>query len=72
MKYYSFAGAARGKTDPDETHIYNVAGSDCDVDGCVEERCDHTVIMWSGNEYSKDNTWIAADNDNTIDLEDVR
>lgn len=72
MKYYSFAGAARGKTDPEETHIYNVGGSDCDIEGCVDANCDHTVIMWSGNEYSKNSSWIAAPDDFTINLENAR
>lgn len=72
MRYYSFAGDARGQTDPVEAHIYDVEGSDCGVDGCVDDNCHHTVIMWSGNEYSKDHTWIAAESDYVVDLNEVR
>lgn len=72
MRYYSFAGEARGKSDPDETFCMSVDGGDCDVHGCVQENCSHTVMMWSGQEYSKDHTWIAADENSIFDLDKIR
>lgn len=71
MKYYSFAGAASGKTDPDETHVYTYGGADCDRQKCGPH-CEHTVFMWSGNEYSKDHTWIAAEKEFILNLEEAR
>lgn len=68
MKYYSFAGEASGTTDPEKTDIYNVDADDCGLRGCTKDDCAHTVIMWSGNEYSKNNTWISCDNEFVIDL----
>lgn len=71
MKYYSFAGPSRGTTDPASTFCIDVDES-CDVDDCAENECDHLVIMWSGAEYSKDNTWIAAEEGSVIDLQKAR
>lgn len=72
MRYYSFAGEAKGKTDPDDIHVTNVTGGDCGVEGCMKDNCEHLVIMWSGGEYSKDDSWISATEKHVIDLEDAR
>lgn len=72
MHYYSFAGEARGKSDPVDVYCIDVEGGDCDVPGCVQSGCEHTVIMWSGNEYSKDHTWIACDQKYTVNLQETR
>lgn len=72
MKYYSFASSSRGNEDPEETFEIEVSGDDCDVRGCVREDCSHIVLMWSGNQYSKDHTWIACDDEYMINLEDAR
>lgn len=71
MKFYSFAGPARGKTDPEEVHEWEVEG-ECFIDNMDPHGEPHTVMMWSGNEYSKNHTWIAAEEDAVIDLEQVR
>lgn len=70
MKYYSFAGEAKGKTDPDDVNITTVEGGDCGIDGCLKDNCEHLVIMWSGGEYSKGRSWISANTKYVIDLED--
>jgi hypothetical protein len=72
MKYYSYAGEAKGTTDPEDIDVVHVSGDGCDVKGCVKDNCEHTVIMWSGNEYSRNNSWIAADDDHVIDLGNAR
>lgn len=71
-QYYSFAGSTKGKSDPQETFCVDVEGEDCGVDGCLKDNCQHTVIMWSGNEYSKKDTWIAGTEKSVINLEDAR
>lgn len=72
MRYYSFAGEARGIANPEDVFCTHVSGDGCDVAGCVKDNCDHTVIMWSGNGYSKKHTWIAAEDDYVIDLDKSR
>lgn len=71
MHHYSYAGTARGNTDPEEIHAVSVEGDTCEIERCDCSH-DHFVLMWSGNEYSKDHTWIIADDDHTISLEDAR
>lgn len=69
MKYYSYAGEARGTSDPENVECVEVEDGGCDLEGCLDDHCHHTVIMWSGNGYNRNHTWIAADETFTIDLE---
>jgi hypothetical protein len=70
MHHYSYAGTSRGKTDPEEIHAVTVDGGACEIERCEDEE-EHFVLMWSGNEYSKDHTWIMADTDYTVSLDDA-
>lgn len=72
MEYYSFAGDVRGTTDPEDVYFFEVSEEDCDIRGCVRSNCSHYVLMWSGNEYSKNHTWIACDKKYVVNLEDCR
>lgn len=74
MKYYSVAVAGRGTEDPNGIDIvdYEGKGSDCPLEHCIYDNCDHHIVMWRGDEYSRRNTWIAADSDTTRSLEDAR
>lgn len=72
MDYYSFAGPSKGKTDPTDVDKVTVSDEQCDVDGCTKDHCEHVVFMWSGGEYSKNASWIAAESEYTITLEDAR
>lgn len=72
MKRYSYAGPSRGGSNPEDIRIIRVNAKE----NCPNPRCErsepHTIIMWSGNEYSKNHTWISAPETNTINLEDAR
>ena len=70
-QFYSFAGPARGRTDPTEVHAYDIGDEASDMSRGSHER-DHFVLMWAGNEYSKNNTWISADDKSTLNLYDCR
>lgn len=74
MRYYSYAGQVRGSSNPEETHLWTAEadGEECQLDGCTQRHCTHTVMMWSGGEYSKDHTWIAAEQKAVFNLEDMR
>jgi len=74
MHYYSLANGARSAEDPDEINVFRVKGNGhgCDLRGCVHDDCEHIVIEWGGYPYAKQNTWIAAEDDDFIDLEDAR
>jgi hypothetical protein len=70
--YYSYAGDARGRSDPDDIYAVNVNDDgQCEIERC-DCTCDHFVIMWSGQEYSKNHTWISACEDDFVSLEDAR
>lgn len=70
MHHYSYAGTSRGKTDPEEIHAVTVEGDECEIDRCEADH-DHFVLMWSGNEYSKNHTWIMSDTDHTLSLDEM-
>lgn len=67
----SYAGASRGTEDPEDVISVDV-NEDTE---CPEDRCGktgtHLVIIWTGNEYSRRNTWISASTDSTTMLEDM-
>lgn len=69
MEYHSFAGSSRGLTNPEEVFAFRTNG-ECPAD--EHDDCDHFVLMWSGNEYSKDHTWITVDDQHLIDLQRIR
>lgn len=71
MKYYSYAGETRGTDDPEDIYAVHVEDDECDVDRCPC-KMDHFVLMWSGNEYSKDHTWISASENDVVDLSEIR
>jgi hypothetical protein len=68
--YYSFAGSRKGHDDPEQINVFHVDanGKGCDLRGCIKSDCDHVVIEWGGKEYSKSNTWIAAEEDDYLSL----
>ena len=71
MRYYSYAGTSRGSGDPE-----NIEQITADEDGSwdngeYEKTGSHLLIRWSGGEYSRSNTWIAADRDAFEPLEDM-
>lgn len=72
MNSYSFAGPTRGADDPNEVRVVKVNGKE----ECPHERCQraepHTVIMWSGDEYSKNNTWISGTEGDLVNLDENR
>jgi len=70
-QFYSFAGPARGLTDPEEIHAYDVGDEASNMTNGSHER-DHFVLMWSGNEYSKNKTWISAADNSTLNLYNCR
>ena len=71
MRNYSYAGPSRGQDNPEDIRVADV-DEEC---GDVEHRRDHDptclVIIWSGNEYSSHRSWISADKDSRVNLEDV-
>lgn len=71
FQYHSFAGPSRGLTNPTDIYAVNVDEGGCEVPRCTQDD-EHFVLMWSGNEYSKNHTWIMADKEYTISLEDAR
>lgn len=72
MNSYSFAGPTRGTDDPSNVRIIKVNSQD----DCPHDRCQraepHTIIMWSGDEYSKNNTWVSGTESDIVNLEDAR
>lgn len=74
MGYYSFVGESRSDEDPSEINVFTVRGNGegCSLRGCVHADCEHVVIEWDGEPYSKQNTWIAAEDDDYISLDEVR
>lgn len=72
--YYSFANSATKLADPDDinvTHVSECGG--CPIRGCIRsEPHDHVCISWDGNGYTHENTWISADAEHTVDLEENR
>lgn len=71
MRHYSYAGPERGSGNPEDIRVVRVNGDDCPNERC-ERSEPHLVIMWSGNEYSKNHSWISATTEYTINLEDAR
>jgi hypothetical protein len=71
MRNYSFAGPGCGADDPDDVVVVVVNEDNCPRGRCPEEGV-HLVLMWSGDSYSKQNTWISADEDTYQKLEDMR
>lgn len=73
VPFYSYAGRASGKQQPDEIRVVDATD---DEDYPVEEPDrfmeDHMLIMWSGGEYSLKNTWMSAHSKDVIDLEEHR
>jgi len=74
MARYSFAGRSRGTDDPQNIRVMAVnAKADCPIERFKGDMSEpHTIIMWSGGEYSKRNTWISATDEYLIDIEDAR
>lgn len=70
--YFSYAGDARGKTDPDEIHHTRVFEDECPAEHCTQDENFHLVLMWSGGEYSKNHTWISCEDRYAVNLEDAR
>lgn len=71
--YHSFSPSGQGTGDPDDINVVNV---DEDDGTCEKLHCgidaSHLVIMWSGGEYSNNHTWISAEDNAVIPLEEVR
>lgn len=71
--YYSYSPAGQGTGDPDEINVVSV---DEDEGTCDNLHCgidgEHLVVMWTGDEYSRHNAWISAEDSSVIDLEEAR
>lgn len=72
--YYSFANSASSTENPEDIEVVHVEeDGDCPIRGCIQgSRHKHMYISWHGNGYSRKNTWIAAGENGTIDLEECR
>lgn len=71
MRYYSYAGESRGSGDPKDIETITEDTNGEWEDGEYEDEGSHLLIRWSGGEYSRSNTWIAADKDAFESLEDM-
>lgn len=71
MRNHSYAGAGAGGEDPEDVFVVVVDEENCPRERCAEDGL-HLVLMWSGDSYSKQNTWISADEDAYQRLEDMR
>lgn len=71
MHYYSYSGPGMGVEDPQNIHVVKVNGEQCDIETCLADH-EYLNIMWTGEQYSKSNTWISADMNTVQDLEDCR
>jgi hypothetical protein len=71
LRYSSFAGPARGLSDPEDVYVYDIGDEDTVMNGPTPNR-DHLVLMWSGREYSKNHTWISAEDKAVLSLEECR
>jgi len=69
---YSFAPSGTGTTNPEDVFIFGVENKSCPIDDCTTEHCNHSILMWSGAEYSKDHTWIACKADDLHNLDEHR
>lgn len=58
---HSIAGPTKGITNPEEIHMYEIEGGDGGA-----------VFLWSGNEYTRDKTWISGDEKAVLDLSEMR
>lgn len=72
MRYYSYAGESRGTGDPEDIHIIDEDDDGDWASGEYEDKGTHLAIVWSGGEYSRTNTWIAAASEDAKSLEDNR
>lgn len=72
MSYYSIAVEGVGTNDPENINVMDYQGTECPLDHCTDNRCNHHILMWSGNGYSKRNAWIAIDNDSMASLQTFR
>lgn len=70
--FYSFAASGSGTSDPDAINYFTVEDGNCPLDHCAESKCEHNVLMWTGEEYSRNHTWMTCDKKHTIDLEEHR
>lgn len=66
----SIAGPEKGLDIPEEIDIFTV--SQRDHPESRDEDGQHSVIQWDGGEYCRQNTWIMADEDTIIDLDENR
>lgn len=69
---YSFAGPEKGTVNPDEIEVYNISECENERAKLVATTQASTIIQWDGSEYSRRLTWIMADEDSILDLEDCR
>lgn len=72
MKSHSYAPSGAGTDDPESVVFFDVEDEQCGINSCTQETCDHFVLMWTGNEYSHNHTWLTAEPDAVLDLEEVR
>lgn len=70
--FKSFSPGGVPIRDPDEVRIMRKSVDEHpDSDRMIEETADFGII-WSGNGYSRRNTWILSEKDYVIDLERAR
>jgi hypothetical protein len=72
MSYYSIAVKGAGTDDPEDISVLDYEGTECPLDHCTDNRCNHHILIWQGNEYSRRNAWIAIDNDSMRELQSYR
>lgn len=70
MKNYSIATANSVARVPDSIYAVSVDESCEDCDSRINK--DHFVLMWSGNGYTKRNSWISAPQSEVHSLEEMR